>query len=101
MELTIRRYIADEHKMLVELACSTTLAPAYSEATFSKIMRAAGVISGDESMQGKTVVFVVCGGVKISSEEIDEYQSIVESVTSAAGYEWTVRCEGEEWKVPI
>jgi len=55
--------------MLVELACSTTLAPAYEPSLMSLLLPSDGYL--------KTVVFIVCGGFKVSLREIEEYRSIV------------------------
>ena len=81
----------DEHKILVELACSTTLAPAYSPELFSKLV---------SPSPSKTVVFVVCGGFKISLAELEEYRDIVEDKTGGRTH-WDVLCNGEQWSIPM
>ena len=91
---------ADEHKLLVELACSTTLAAAYNRSLISNILRAAGVANPDGTLAEKNVVFIVCGGVKISLEDMVEYRSVVEKAMSSADFMWEVRCDGNGWKIP-
>lgn len=64
-------YAVGEHKMMVELACSTALVPAYDR----RILEA--TVTGDHQTR-PVIVFIVCGGVNISLEEMKEYQSIVQ-----------------------
>lgn len=52
--------------------------------------------SGDRN----TVVFVVCGGFKVSLEEFEEYRTIVENYSRARTH-WEVLCNGEEWRVAL
>ncbi|KAH9934924.1 tryptophan synthase beta subunit-like PLP-dependent enzyme [Fomitopsis serialis] len=85
---------ANEHKILAELACSTTLVPAYSRELFNKLVPPS--TSGDP----RTVVFVVCGGFKISVMEFDEYRTIVESKLKRQTH-WEVLCNGEQWKIAV
>lgn len=70
----------DDQKMLVELACSTTLVPAYHPALFNKVLGP----SEDE----RVVVFIVCGGFKTSVAEAGEYQQIVDADPHET---WTVK----------
>lgn len=53
--------------LLVELSCSTALTPAYNRALFDKVAPSGGGLA----------VFVVCGGFKITLEEMDEYRQLV------------------------
>ncbi|KAJ3548430.1 hypothetical protein NMY22_g1263 [Coprinellus aureogranulatus] len=71
---------ADDQKMLVELACSTTLVPAYNPALFNKIV--------DSTDEERTVVFIVCGGFKMSLAEATEYRRMVEAEPHET---WTVK----------
>ncbi|KAF6764897.1 tryptophan synthase beta subunit-like PLP-dependent enzyme [Ephemerocybe angulata] len=75
---------ANDQKMLVELACSTTLVPAYHAALFNKIL-------GPSNDKGRTVVFVVCGGFKISLSEAGEYQNLLNTEPRGNGETWTVK----------
>ncbi|CCM02876.1 uncharacterized protein FIBRA_04990 [Fibroporia radiculosa] len=86
---TIRK---EEHKMMVELACSTTLTPAYSPALFNKL------VSRTATGEPKSVVFIVCGGFKISLKEIEEYRDIAERQLKSEGA-WDVVCDGEWWSI--
>jgi L-serine/L-threonine ammonia-lyase len=58
---------AEDHKMLVELACSVTLVPAYKPSLFEHLVPSS-------STPGR---FIVCGGFKIFPEELEEYREIV------------------------
>ncbi|KZW00933.1 tryptophan synthase beta subunit-like PLP-dependent enzyme [Exidia glandulosa HHB12029] len=59
---------ADEQKILVELACATALTPAYNPALAKKLFP-----SSDGKR--KTVVFIVCGGYKITLEDLVGYKA--------------------------
>ena len=48
--------------MLVELACAAALSPAYNPALFRKLIPPSG--------KRVTVVFIICGGFKVSLEEM-------------------------------
>ncbi|TBU32291.1 tryptophan synthase beta subunit-like PLP-dependent enzyme [Dichomitus squalens] len=72
---------AEDHKMLVELACAAALSPAYNPPLFRKLVPGTG--------KRTTVVFVVCGGSKISLADMEEYKGIIASEV-AASKEWTV-----------
>ncbi|KAG6844490.1 hypothetical protein H0H87_006564 [Tephrocybe sp. NHM501043] len=74
---------ADDHKLLVELACSTTLTPAYKPAFFDKLVP----LKSPEAK--RTVVFIVCGGFKVSLSEAFEYASLV-AADKALGGTWSV-----------
>ncbi|KZT11495.1 tryptophan synthase beta subunit-like PLP-dependent enzyme [Laetiporus sulphureus 93-53] len=85
------RILIEEHKFLVELACSATLAPAYKPDLFNKLVPTSSTIP-------RTVVFIVCGGFKISPEEMEGYSRVVESEVKQGG-SWKVLCNGEQWDV--
>lgn len=80
----------DDHKLLVELACSTTLAPAYKPALFDKLVP---VRQGSALDEKRTVVFIVCGGFKISLDDAVDYRRIVEEDIKANGEFWGVLCD--------
>lgn len=69
----------DEHKMLVELACSATLASAYSKETFNKIM---DTLLPSKGVKDLTAVYIVCGGYKISLDELAEDNRIVNGINN-------------------
>jgi L-serine/L-threonine ammonia-lyase len=76
--------------MIVELACSTTLTPAYEPALMSHLM------AGTK----KTLVFIVCGGYKISLDEMEEYREMVrEDLERRKTWEGTYN--GEQWCIDI
>ena len=70
-------YHLDEHKMLVELACSATLASAYSTQLFNKLTE---VVAPGKKREDLSVVFIACGGYRISVDELLEYRSILKEV---------------------
>jgi len=88
------RGFSDEHKFLVELACSTTMAPAYSYELFWRILDPMSELS-DEEKQRKKVIFVVCGGVKVTSDELSGYAQILDQAAEVEK-EWKVVCSGTE-----
>ncbi|KAJ8455336.1 hypothetical protein ONZ51_g12504 [Trametes cubensis] len=79
---------AEDHKTLVELACSATIAPAYKPSLFSKL------VPESRSNKPATVVLVVCGGFKISLDDLEEYRRIV-AADLAEGGDWEVAYNGK------
>ncbi|KAH8104507.1 tryptophan synthase beta subunit-like PLP-dependent enzyme [Cristinia sonorae] len=81
---------ADDHKMIVELACAATLIPAYYPELFDKLVptRADG--------QARNVVFIVCGGFVVSLDSLAKYQHIVQTEGERSVDVW---CNGERWRV--
>ncbi|KAF9232147.1 tryptophan synthase beta subunit-like PLP-dependent enzyme [Melanogaster broomeanus] len=92
------REFGDEHKFLVELACSTTMSAAYNHEMFWRILDPMSELSTDEKRK-KTVVFVVCGGVKVTFEELMEYGQILDQAAKVEK-EWRIVCNGTEFRVP-
>lgn len=84
----------DEHKFLLELACSTTMSPAYSREMFWRILDPTSELSAEEK-QSKNVIFVVCGGVKVTFDELSEYAQILDRAAEVES-EWNVVCNGKE-----
>lgn len=80
--------------MLVELACSTTLIPAYNPELFRKL------VPGKDDGSRKTVVFIVCGGFKISLEELAEYKTIIDLELRVGGPTWQTLLDGEVLDLP-
>ncbi|KAL0580743.1 catabolic L-serine/threonine dehydratase [Marasmius crinis-equi] len=75
---------AEEHKMLVELACSTTLVPAYKSQLMNKLL---------PQRPDRTVVFIVCGGFKVSLSEMEETRALLEAQLARKSDEgWEVVC---------
>ncbi len=75
----------------MELACAVTLVPAYNPTLFRALV--------PHTDKPATVVFIVCGGFKISLEDLKEYERIVEA-EFAAGGEWDVAFNGQGIKIP-
>ncbi|KAJ7489931.1 tryptophan synthase beta subunit-like PLP-dependent enzyme [Mycena galericulata] len=74
---------ADDHKMLVELACSTTLVAAYKKKLFDYLVPPT---AGEE----RTGLFVVCGGFKVSLNDMVEYRGLVDACSDTL----EVYCDG-------
>lgn len=77
--------------MLVELACAATLTPAYNPSFFAQL-----VSPTSPTQKKKSVVFIVCGGFKISLDEIEEYRRIVRASLENDGDSWEVMYNGEK-----
>ena len=78
--------------MLAELACAATLTAAYEPGLMERLL---------EANDGpKTVVFIVCGGFKISLKEVEEYRAIVQRELESGKSDWECACNGERWDVP-
>lgn len=76
---------ADEQKMLVELACGTTLVPAYNANLYHAIFPRQPTLESDPEAP-RPVVFIICGGAKISVNETQEYEKIAEKEASEHRY---------------
>lgn len=81
--------------MLVELACSTTLTPAYNRSFFDHL-----VPSRSDTQETKMVVFIICGGFKISLKEMEEYREIVSADLRKGKNDWEVLYNGEVLLIP-
>ena len=82
--------VLDDHKTLVELACATTLAPAYAPEFLHKLVPPGPV--------PQNLVFIVCGGFKVPIQMLGEYSTIVEN---HARDTWEVRfADGSKLDVP-
>ncbi|KAK1223311.1 catabolic L-serine/threonine dehydratase [Marasmius sp. AFHP31] len=75
---------AEDHKMLVELACSTTLVPGYRPQLMDKLL---------PQKADRTVVFIVCGGFKITLSELDENRTLLDTqMEQNPDGRWTAVC---------
>lgn len=81
----------EDHKFLVELACATTLTPGYNSHLFEKLVPE---IEGEE--EKRTVLFIVCGGFKVSLDDMMEYRRLAD----IPGDEWEILCDGEHVRIP-
>ena len=81
----------DEHKTLVELACAATLTPAYNPVLFRALI--------PPSDKPQTVVFVLCGGYKVSLQDLKEYERIVEAELAAAE-DWDITLNAQTMRIP-
>lgn len=97
MAMHTARLFGDDHKMLTELACATTLTPAYNREFLERILGPRFSALSPEERKEKCLVFVVCGGVKISFEEMREFEEIV-GAAQGQSY-WRVQISGEETQV--
>lgn len=73
---------------MVELACGAAIAPAYKPSVFHRLVPRS---TPDKPV---TVVLIVCGGFKISLDDVEEYRRIVQAEVSAGGT-WDVAINGE------
>jgi L-serine/L-threonine ammonia-lyase len=69
--------------MLVELSCSTTLVAAYKKELFDRLVPPTGT--------DRTALFIVCGGFKVSLEDMVEYRALF----NACSRSLEVYCDGE------
>ena len=74
--------------MLVELACGTALAAAYSPSLFRRLI--------GETGQPTVVVFVVCGGFKVSLNDMMEFSVIVDRELKGGG-NWMADIDGDRF----
>lgn len=81
--------------MLVELACSATLAAAYKPELASHLFPATSSDDGKE----RVLVFIICGGFKISVEELAEYGSVIDSIPK--GTQWELKVDDDVVKVDV
>ncbi|KAJ7581119.1 tryptophan synthase beta subunit-like PLP-dependent enzyme [Mycena floridula] len=81
----------DDHKLLVELACSATLTAGYKRVLFDQV-----VPPGKD----RTVVFVVCGGFKVSFEDIIEYKRLMEEDMARSDSWAVIWGDGNVCRVP-
>ena len=70
------------------------MSPAYSHELFWRILDPLSELSSEERRR-KNVVFVVCGGVKVTSDELSEYAQILDRAARVER-EWKVVCNGTE-----
>jgi L-serine/L-threonine ammonia-lyase len=78
----------DDHKFLVELACSATLVPAYKLELVTRLVP-------PTRAEKKILVFIVCGGFKISQQDLVDYSEIVRKDLEAEG-KWDAMVDGEK-----
>ncbi|KAI0797773.1 tryptophan synthase beta subunit-like PLP-dependent enzyme [Abortiporus biennis] len=92
--MQVSALFAEDQKVLIELACATTLVPAYSPELFNKLVpqRADGTT--------RTIVFIVCGGFKVTLDELEEFKEIVKAELQSQERNWEVKCNGEQWSIP-
>lgn len=98
MAMHTARLFGDDHKILTELACSTTLTPGYNREFLLRILGPTFAALSPEERKDKCLVFVVCGGVKISFEDMTEFEEIVAAAQVQSF--WRVQIDGEETQVP-
>ncbi|PPQ64664.1 hypothetical protein CVT26_002754 [Gymnopilus dilepis] len=84
---------ADDHKLLVELACSTTLVPAYYPELFDKL------VPPKQNGDPRVVVFVVCGGFKTDLKTSVEYRELASKYRASNDEPWAVKYDdGQDFK---
>ncbi|KAH7101665.1 tryptophan synthase beta subunit-like PLP-dependent enzyme [Auriculariales sp. MPI-PUGE-AT-0066] len=65
---------ADQQKILVELACATAMTPAYNPLLAQRLFG-----NGIQDGKHKTVVFIVCGGFKVATDDLVSYREHLQS----------------------
>ncbi|KAH7101635.1 tryptophan synthase beta subunit-like PLP-dependent enzyme [Auriculariales sp. MPI-PUGE-AT-0066] len=65
---------ADQQKILVELACATAMTPAYNLLLAQRLFG-----NGSQDSKRKTVVFILCGGFKIITDDLISYREHLQS----------------------
>ena len=83
---SLTRRALDEHKTMVELAAGATLSVAYSVDLFSKIF------TDIPSEKRRTIVFVVCGGFKITLADLNSYRTHLEAHQAEEFLMWIDEC---------
>ncbi|KAJ6546455.1 tryptophan synthase beta subunit-like PLP-dependent enzyme [Mycena vulgaris] len=78
---------SDDHKLLVELACSTALVPAYKHELFDKLVPPTGA--------DRPSLFIVCGGFKVSLADMLEYKTLVDACSGPL----EVYCDGQALQI--
>ncbi|KAJ6547327.1 tryptophan synthase beta subunit-like PLP-dependent enzyme [Mycena capillaripes] len=78
---------ADDHKMLVELACSAALVAAYKKELFDHL------IPLKETR--RSGLFIVCGGFKVSLDDMVQYRAL----SDASSDSLEVYCDGEAVRI--
>ncbi|KAF7338500.1 PALP domain-containing protein [Mycena venus] len=78
---------ADDHKLLVELACSTTLVAAYKKELFDHLVPPTGT--------KRSALFIVCGGFKVSLDDIVQFRALFDACDDSL----EVYCDGEVVKI--
>lgn len=73
---------AEDHKLIVELACSTTLTAGYSPGLLRAIL--------PELKSQATLVFIVCGGFKATLEDLVEYRQLLSETPTRNSKEWNI-----------
>ncbi len=62
--------IVDQHRMLVEMSCSASLAAIYN-GSVDKLLKSKNITSGD-------IVAILCGGSGINMKVLSELKSVIE-----------------------
>lgn len=64
----------------MELACGAALAPLYDPTLFEKVFGVKPAENSSSNGDRKTLVFIACGGFKISLAEMFEYRAHLDQV---------------------
>lgn len=74
--------------MLVELACSTALAPAYHPPLFNRMV--------PPTSERRCAIFIVCGGFKVSLSDASEFRRLLDEDQKSPETHWQVQCNDGE-----
>jgi L-serine/L-threonine ammonia-lyase len=83
----LKKFSIDDHQIMAEMSCSTTLVAAYVPGLLRH-----HILRGE----AENIVFIYCGGSKISVDDLAEYHTIVESLI-----ETDVRVQGKRITVQL
>lgn len=82
------------YQSLAELATATALSPAYNPAFYSALLEAR---KGDKAQNPNTLVFIICGGIGISLDEMKTYDQIVSNYLKSS--KWNLTVNGEQLEI--
>lgn len=68
----------------------------YHPTFFNRLLKLA-LEDGRSEGESRKVVFIVCGGVRVSLQELEEYDEVVEAALKTDGQRDVVFCNGERW----
>lgn len=81
---------AKDSKLIVELACSASLAPVYfAETLLPTLLKDAQKSGESESSEKKNIVIIVCGGSKVSAADLERWRKELPDASAAlVGEDW-------------
>ncbi|KAH7915997.1 tryptophan synthase beta subunit-like PLP-dependent enzyme [Hygrophoropsis aurantiaca] len=94
MAMYTAKAFGEDHKLIIELACAATLTAAYNRELFSHLVE-----SGQPRQKtAKTIVFIVCGGIKVSFNELMEHHDLLKGIAES-DEGWPISYNGQAFNV--